>query len=178
MPDVLELITAMQEENGGRGYTTPLAEIRAGQKTTHWIWWIWPSLKGVRSTSKPHLELPDLNSAANYLKHPTLCGRLVEITDVAQAHLARGVKPNVLFGSSTDVQKFQNCMAVFAIAAVDSGASPEVQSCFVRALRTLPPPHDGLGAAAVDVLNRSPSPSVSQSINGVKDAVHSTKSAS
>ena len=58
-----------------------------GVKTGHWIWYIWPTLKGVRTTSRPDLILQQLSDAQAYLKHPVLAQRLVEITRIAIDHL-------------------------------------------------------------------------------------------
>ena len=172
---VIEGILEAQEKGSGQGYSKPLAEMKRGAKTGHWIWWIWPSLKGVRQTSRPELELPDLQTAVDYLAHPKLCARLLEITDVAHAHLFRGVKPDTLFGSSTDSLKFQQCMAVMSIAAIDSGAAPEVSSCFVRALRALPAPYAGLEPTALDVLRRAPSESFELSVSEVEKQLNASE---
>jgi hypothetical protein len=40
-----------------------LREITAGRKASHWMWYIWPSLTGIRTTSKPDLMIPDLQVA-------------------------------------------------------------------------------------------------------------------
>jgi uncharacterized protein (DUF1810 family) len=51
-----------------------LREITAGRKTSHWMWYIWPSLTGIRTTSKPDLMIPDLQVArgrAQFARHRT-----------------------------------------------------------------------------------------------------------
>ena len=53
------------QESGGRGLpplSTALAELRAGRKSSCWIWYALPSLRGVRKTTKPELELPDFQA--------------------------------------------------------------------------------------------------------------------
>ena len=112
------LQTILEAQNRPGGYRTALREIRAGRKSTHWIWYIWPALKQLRpKTSRPHFLLPDFDAARAYVRHPTLCGRFHEITTAAVTHLQQGVNPRVLFGSVTDCSKFQECMTVFAVAA-------------------------------------------------------------
>ena len=49
--------------NGGAPcptYEQALGEITAGRKASHWMWYIWPSLTGVRSTKFPELMIPNL----------------------------------------------------------------------------------------------------------------------
>ena len=52
-----------------------------------WIWYVWPTLKGVRETSHPALILDDFDDARAYLRHPTLAARLLAITRVAVGKL-------------------------------------------------------------------------------------------
>ena len=58
-----------------------------GAKTSHWIWYVWPTLKGVRQHSRPDLILDALHEARAYLHHPVLGRRLLEITRVATEHM-------------------------------------------------------------------------------------------
>lgn len=128
----------LQAQNGSErsSYATALKEIQEGAKTSHWIWYVWPCLKALRpGTSKPHYLLPDMDHAENYLRHPTLSARLEEITTVALGHLARGRKPQKLFGSSTDAAKFLETMTFFAVAAADVGDAARLQ-LFTSALDT------------------------------------------
>ena len=90
------------------GYATALRDIRAGHKQTCWMWWIWPTLAGVRKTSKPELYVPDAEAQAvlEWLRHPKLGPRFVEITHEAVSHLNAGVSPLELFGrQQVDVEK-------------------------------------------------------------------------
>jgi len=102
-------------------YAKALAQITAGQKTGHWIWYVWPCLAPLRpGTCQPSYLLPDLAAAQAYLCDDVLFARLCEITSVALEHLQQGIAPKVLFGSVTDSTKFFETMTFFAVAAAES----------------------------------------------------------
>eukprot|EP00401_Gymnodinium_catenatum_P017669 CAMPEP_0117503580 /NCGR_PEP_ID=MMETSP0784-20121206/24404_1 /TAXON_ID=39447 /ORGANISM="" /LENGTH=265 /DNA_ID=CAMNT_0005298903 /DNA_START=52 /DNA_END=846 /DNA_ORIENTATION=- len=125
---VLRGIRDAQEGHGHVPYAKALKEIRAGRKTSHWIWYVWPCLKDLRpGTSKPHFLLPDMQAADAYLRDDVLADRLEEITTVALEHLRAGVKPRVLFGSSTDASKFAETMTIFAVAAFEAQDLPKLR---------------------------------------------------
>ena len=70
------------------------------------MWWIWPTLAGVRETSKPEFYVPDAEAALEWIRHPKLGPRFVEITHQAVSHLDAGVSPLELFGrQQIDVEK-------------------------------------------------------------------------
>lgn len=115
---VLATIKAAQGQKRN-GYAQALGEIQDGHKQSCWIWYVWPCLAKVRTTSRPQFSLPDLDAALQYLKDPVLAGRLEEITEVALEHLRGGVKPVTLFGGSIDAIKFHETVTGFAIAAME-----------------------------------------------------------
>ena len=64
-----------------RDYAEALAEIRAGRKQTHWIWYIFPQIKGLgMSATSRHYGIADLGEARAYLADMTLRSRLLEIS--------------------------------------------------------------------------------------------------
>ena len=136
-------------QDGGAGhcgtYASALLEFQAGAKTGHYIWWIWPSLRGVRSTSRPEYELPSFACARAYLQDATLRGRLLEITAAAVAHLEAGVPREVLFGAMHryDAPKFVEAMTLFSAAAACEGLagpfSALVAGCAQREARRTAP---------------------------------------
>jgi len=145
---VLARIHAAQDK--ASGFKTALKQIREGQKKSHWIWYIWPTLAALRpGTSRPEFLLPDLGAVQAYLRDEILHKRLEEITVVAIEHLQRGVKPKTLFGSATDADKFSECMTVFAAASAAAGDEASLQ-IFANALDALE--HGVLHARAVEVL--------------------------
>lgn len=108
------------QEDPRHGYARALREIQTGQKVSCWIWWIWPALAPVRITSRPQYGLPDFAAALEYLQHPVLRPRLLEITSCAVEHLQKGVRPTVVFGSTTDATKYHETATYFFIAALES----------------------------------------------------------
>ena len=63
------------------GYEEALAEIRRGQKTGHWMWFVFPQLRGLgSSTTAWYYGIENLEEARQYLAHPVLGQRLREIT--------------------------------------------------------------------------------------------------
>jgi uncharacterized protein (DUF1810 family) len=98
-------------------YDQALAELRAGEKRTHWMWFVFPQLAGLgRSGMAQRFAISGLAEARAYLSHPTLGRRLVEsaraLTDLDTADPVR------VFGS-VDAQKLRSSMTLFAHAAPD-----------------------------------------------------------
>jgi len=89
-------------------------ELRAGQKRTHWMWFVFPQLKGLgQSLIAEHYGLASLDEAHAYLRHPLLGPRLQASVSAAQASPAATL--SALFGSPDDL-KFRSSMTLFAIA--------------------------------------------------------------
>ncbi|RZK25673.1 MAG: DUF1810 domain-containing protein [Hymenobacter sp.] len=106
-------------------YPQALAEIQAGRKRSHWMWFIFPQIQGLgfSSTSK-HYAINDLAEATDYARHPVLGKRLVEIS-TALLGLA-GSDANRIFGDPDDL-KLKSSMTLFA-------AVPEADPVFEAVL--------------------------------------------
>jgi len=101
-------------------YPAVLAELRAGRKTSHWMWFIFPQLAGLgRSSTAQFFALTGRAEAVAYLAHQSLGQRLIECT-LAVNHLqlnGRGVgNAHDIFGSPDDL-KFRSSMTLFATVA-------------------------------------------------------------
>ena len=73
-------------EAQNRDYDIALAEIRAGKKASHWMWYIFPQLKGLgRSSTSEYYGLSGIKEAQAYLSDPIMKARLIEITDAVIA---------------------------------------------------------------------------------------------
>ena len=95
-----------------------LAELRAGQKRSHWIWFIFPQMKGLgRSPQAEYYGIGSLEEAAAYLKHPILGVRLEECTVLV--NLVKGRTINQILGFPDDL-KFRSSITLFARAAGES----------------------------------------------------------
>ncbi len=100
-----------------RMYERALVEVKNGQKVTHWIWYIFPQLKGLgESYNSQYYGINDIEEARAYLHHPVLGGRLREIT-TAFLNLT-GVKAQDVFGY-LDAMKVRSCMTLFNEVAKD-----------------------------------------------------------
>lgn len=79
----LERFLPRQEATHARA----LAELKAGRKVTHWIWWEMPQLRSLgRSQRAQDYGLADLDEATRYLAHPVLGPRLVEMCEALLSH--------------------------------------------------------------------------------------------
>lgn len=91
-----------------------LAEVRAGRKRSHWMWYIFPQISGLgQSETAQYYAIQNLEEARAYLAHPLLGCRLVEISQALlrlESNDARRV-----FGSPDDL-KLRSCMTLFALA--------------------------------------------------------------
>jgi uncharacterized protein (DUF1810 family) len=96
------------------------AELLAGCKRTHWMWFVFPQLLGLgRSDTARHYALASLEEARAYLAHPLLGPRLAECTSLVNAVAGRSAFQ--IFGSPDDL-KFHSSMTLFAFAQPDERA--------------------------------------------------------
>jgi uncharacterized protein (DUF1810 family) len=98
-------------------YPTVLAELRAGAKRSHWIWFIFPQLRGLgRSATAHRFGISSLAEAKAYLDHPILGPRLRECAALLVA--AEGRSASEILGYPDDL-KFCSSMTLFARAGDD-----------------------------------------------------------
>jgi len=102
---------------GSAGYDTALAEIRAGGKRSHWIWYIFPQIEGLgRSSTAQAYAIRDLGEACAYLRDPILRARYEEIVAAVNEQLARGIRVEDLMGSQIDGLKLVSSLTLFRAA--------------------------------------------------------------
>lgn len=95
-------------------YDQALAEIRAGKKRSHWMWFVFPQLQGLgRSEMAERFGLTDLAHARSYLRHPVLGSRLREC--VAAALGLPETRPERIFGD-VDAVKLRSSLTLFSAA--------------------------------------------------------------
>ncbi len=98
-------------------YPQALAELRAGEKRSHWMWFIFPQIAGLGSSPMAQrYALGSLAEARAYLAHPTLGARLRACTTAVNA--VSGRSAHAIFGSPDDV-KFRSSLTLFSAAAPD-----------------------------------------------------------
>ncbi len=110
-----------QAQDGAPGFNEALRELRAGAKTGHWIWYVFPQLRGLgRSPMAVRFGLDGLAEAAAYLGDPVLADRLAAATAAVRAHLTspvRAVPLDELMGSDIDALKLVSSMTLFSHVA-------------------------------------------------------------
>lgn len=104
-------------------YEQAVAELRMGRKRTHWMWFIFPQLRGLGfSTTAMRYGIASIDEARAYLAHPVLGPRLVDCTRRVLA--VRDRTAHEIFGSPDDT-KFRSSMTLFAHA---DPATPEFRA--------------------------------------------------
>ncbi len=101
------------QENGG-AYATARAELAAGRKRSHWMWFVFPQFTGLgQSPTSRRYAITTLPEAAAYLAHPVLGPRLTECAEILCQ--LRGLSATDVFGS-VDAMKLRSSMTLFARA--------------------------------------------------------------
>ena len=104
----------IEAQNTSNTYRQALVEMQQGHKQTHWIWFIFPQLKGFgHSAYSQYYGLADIDEARTYLAHPLLNERLREITKAVLQHGNMDVKR--VMGSSIDAVKLKSSMTLFDV---------------------------------------------------------------
>jgi uncharacterized protein (DUF1810 family) len=120
------------------GYDAALAEIRAGGKRSHWIWYIFPQIEGLgRSSTARAYALRDLGEACAYLRDPILRARYEEIVAAVTEQLARGTRVEDLMGGRTDALKLVSSLTLFRSAAEQLGREDPVYYSLAERLASL-----------------------------------------
>lgn len=95
-----------------------IAELKQGRKRGHWIWFIFPQLKGLgHSSNSEFFGISSLQEAAAYVQHPVLGPRLMQCTELVNS--VEGSSAEDIFGE-IDAMKFRSSMTLFAKAAPDN----------------------------------------------------------
>ena len=99
-------------------YHTVLAELRAGRKSSHWIWFIFPQIAGLgHSATAQQFAIGSLDEAKAYLQHPVLGQRLRECTQLVLNVTGRSAEEIFPY---PDNLKFRSCMTLFMAATTDN----------------------------------------------------------
>lgn len=124
--DALDRFVSAQEG----AYARALAELAAGRKTSHWIWYVLPQLRGLgRSSMARTYGIAGAEEAAAYLAHPLLGPRLVECVITVLGHAERSAVE--IFGD-VDAMKFRSCLTLFAAVAPEESAFADALAAFYR----------------------------------------------
>lgn len=98
-----------------RNYDAALAEIRAGAKRSHWMWYVFPQLAGLGSSpTAQHFAIRTRDEAGAYLSHPVLGSRLRECVEALLD--LNGTTAHEIFGWPDEL-KLRSSMTLFAVAS-------------------------------------------------------------
>ncbi|HET7397079.1 MAG TPA: DUF1810 domain-containing protein [Intrasporangium sp.] len=115
MADPFDLERFLSAQDTGGTYDAALAELRAGHKHSHWMWFVFPQVSGLgRSPTAQRYAVSGLAEARAYLAHPILGARLVECARVLAGLPTHD--PDEVLGP-VDAQKLRSSMTLFARAA-------------------------------------------------------------
>jgi uncharacterized protein (DUF1810 family) len=124
-------------------YATALTEIKAGEKSSHWMWFIFPQLRGLGRSAMSHIYgISGVDEARAYLSHPILSARLTEISEALLQLNTQN--PKEILGE-IDARKLQSSMTLFALISEDGSVFHRVLARFYngqmdeRTLRLLTP---------------------------------------
>ena len=114
-------------------YQQALAEIRAGRKQSHWMWYIFPQFVGLGfSPMSQRYAIRSAAEAEAYLSHPVLGPRLVECCEAAVA--IEGRSASAVFGSPDDL-KLRSCATLFAAVSAPGSVFERLLDKFFQAER-------------------------------------------
>jgi uncharacterized protein (DUF1810 family) len=118
----------VEAQDAGGTYEQALRELRAGRKTSHWMWFVFPQLVGLgRSSMAQAYAITSLQQARDYLAHPVLGPRLRACTAAVLTHTDRSAEQ--VFGG-IDALKLRSSMTLFARAAPEEPAFVQVLDAF------------------------------------------------
>jgi len=116
MHDPFNLTRFVTAQN--RIYDEVCSELREGNKRSHWMWFVFPQIKGLGcSPMSQNFAISSIEEARAYLQHPILSPRLLECTQLVNS--TTGLTIHQIFGSPDDL-KFHSCMTLFAKAAPEN----------------------------------------------------------
>lgn len=123
--DDVERFVAAQEE---APWEEILEELRRGRKTGHWIWFVFPQLRGLGlSGMSERYGIAGIDEARAYLAHPVLGPRLREGVETVAAHEGRTA---VSILGAVDAMKFRSSLTLFGAAAAEPGVFGEALAQF------------------------------------------------
>ena len=114
-------------------YATAYREISSGRKRSHWIWYIFPQMQGLgMSSTANYYGIRDLEEAKDYMEHPVLGPRLIEISEALLA--LDSSDPGAVMSFPDDL-KLCSCMTLFELAAPEEKVFSKVLEKFYQGRR-------------------------------------------
>ena len=111
-----------------RMYEIALKEIKNGEKESHWMWYIFPQLRGLGKSRMAYVYgINGLEEAKAYLAHPVLSARLIEISEALLEHKGKDIE-DIL--GDIDAMKLRSSMTLFALISENSPIFHQLLDCF------------------------------------------------
>ena len=124
MDNTLKRFLDAQEKD----YAIALREMRQGYKSSHWMWYIFPQISGLGiSRTAQYYEIKNIDEAKEYINHPVLGKRLIEISQVL---LKNESNDAALVMGYPDNLKLRSCMTLFAVVAPEHDVFQKVLDKF------------------------------------------------
>ena len=109
-------------------YPIALREIKNGKKRSHWMWYMFPQLRGLGKSSMAHAYgIKGLDEAKAYLEHPVVSGRIYELCETLLLHRDRRIEE--IF-SEVDSMKLRSSMTLFSLVSLEGSLFHQVLDCF------------------------------------------------
>jgi uncharacterized protein (DUF1810 family) len=109
-------------------YLTALTELKKGKKETHWMWFIFPQIKGLGRSEMSNLyAIENLQQSEEFLAHPVLGKHLIEVSRVLLDFKMKSAE--AIFGE-LDALKLQSCMTLFSLTNNTDPVFQEVLDAF------------------------------------------------
>ncbi|MDA6072004.1 DUF1810 domain-containing protein [Flavobacterium sp. AC] len=109
-------------------YLTAFSEIKKGKKETHWMWFIFPQIKGLgKSDTANYYAINDLKEATEFLEHPILGKHLIEISELFLTF--RRKSADGILGD-LDARKLRSSMTLFSLVENTNPIFQEVLEAF------------------------------------------------
>ena len=109
-------------------YSKALDEINNGKKKSHWMWYIFPQLRGLGHSSMSYIYgINGIEEAKEYLADPVLSKRLIEVSESLLSHGDKSIKDIM---GDTDAMKLQSSMTLFTLISDKGSVFHKVIDCF------------------------------------------------
>jgi len=137
--DKFNLQRFVDAQNSYNQYQNAVSELLAGRKSTHWIWYIFPQMKGLgHSYNSQFYGISGIEEAKAYLEHPELGNALRRVTEILIQWARNGKSMYNLLGGIY-AQKAKSCLTLFDLASPKDIFGQAIDECYggLRDQRTL-----------------------------------------
>ena len=113
-------LNAQNDGTRGTTYAQALSEIKAGYKRSHWVWYVFPQIKGIPGTHSGNAKTYAFTcreEAKAYWEEPVLRARMKEILEALLQHKGKDIL--IIMGSEIDALKLRSSMTIFYYATLE-----------------------------------------------------------